>query len=84
MYVNCFIVTRIKINKFFRTITKDKKKTEKIINVKGRNFKIENSQLQHSFIHCPFNNKHGLKKKTTRNESFLNRQNTDQQFKQFS
>ena len=34
--------TNFKINKFFRTITKDKKKTEKIINVKGRNFKIEN------------------------------------------
>ena len=34
--------TNFKINKFFRTITKDKNKTEKIINVKGRNFKIEN------------------------------------------
>ena len=34
--------TNFKINKFFRTITKDKKKTEKIIDVKGRNFKIEN------------------------------------------
>ena len=34
--------TNFKINKFFRTITKDKKKTKKIINVKGRNFKIEN------------------------------------------
>ena len=34
--------TNFKINKFFRTITKDKKKSEKIINVKGRNFKIEN------------------------------------------
>ena len=34
--------TNFKINKFFRTITKDKVKTEKIINVKGRNFKIEN------------------------------------------
>ena len=34
--------TNFKINKFFRTITKDKKKTEKIINVKGRNFNIEN------------------------------------------
>ena len=32
--------TNFKINKFFRTITKDKKKNEKIINVKGRNFKI--------------------------------------------
>ena len=34
--------TNFKINKFFRSITKDKNKTEKIINVKGRNFKIEN------------------------------------------
>jgi cell division protein ZapE len=34
--------TNFKINKFFRTITKDKKKTEKIIDVKGRKFKIEN------------------------------------------
>ena len=34
--------TNFKINKFLRTITKDKKKTEKIINVKGRNFNIEN------------------------------------------
>ena len=34
--------TNFKINKFFRTITKGKKKNLKIINVKGRNFKIEN------------------------------------------
>ena len=33
--------TNFKINKFFRIITKDKKKNLKIINVKGRNFKIE-------------------------------------------
>ena len=34
--------TNFKINKFFRTITKDKKHSLKIINVKGRNFKIKN------------------------------------------
>jgi cell division protein ZapE len=34
--------TNFKINKFFRTITKDKKRTSKTINVKGRDFKIEN------------------------------------------
>ena len=34
--------TNFKMNKFFRIITKDKKHTLKIINVKGRNFKIEN------------------------------------------
>jgi len=34
--------TNFKMNKFFRTITKDKKHTLKTINVKGRNFKIEN------------------------------------------
>ena len=34
--------TNFKINKFFRTITKDKKHTLKTINVKGRNFKIKN------------------------------------------
>ncbi|WP_435163481.1 cell division protein ZapE [Candidatus Pelagibacter bacterium nBUS_25] len=34
--------TNFKINKFFRTITKDKKHLLKIINVKGRDFKIEN------------------------------------------
>ena len=31
-----------KINKFFRTITKNKKHSLKIINIKGRDFKIEN------------------------------------------
>ena len=31
-----------KINKFFRIITKNKKHTSRIINVKGRDFKIEN------------------------------------------
>ena len=34
--------TNFNINKFFRTITKDKKHLSKIINVKGREFKIEN------------------------------------------
>ena len=34
--------TNFKINKFFRTITKEKSHSSKIINVKGRNFKIEN------------------------------------------
>ena len=34
--------TNFKINKFFRTITKDKKQSLKILNVKGRDFKIEN------------------------------------------
>ena len=33
--------TNFKINKFFRTITKDKNQLAKIINVKGRDFKIE-------------------------------------------
>ncbi len=33
--------TNFKINKFFRTITKDKNHLSKIINVKGREFKIE-------------------------------------------
>ena len=32
--------TNFKINKFFRTITKDKKKLSKILNVKGRKFEI--------------------------------------------
>jgi len=31
-----------KINKYFRTISKDKKLTEKILNIKGRNFVIKN------------------------------------------
>ncbi len=34
--------TNFKINKFFRTITKNKKKSAILVNVKGRNFKIEN------------------------------------------
>ena len=34
--------TNFKINKFFRTITKDKSQLSKTINVKGRDFKIEN------------------------------------------
>ena len=34
--------TNFKINKFFRTITKDKNHLSKIINVKGREFKIKN------------------------------------------
>ena len=34
--------TNFKINKFFRTITKNKKKSSISINVKGRDFKIEN------------------------------------------
>ena len=34
--------TNFKINKFFRTITKDKKVFSKILNVKGRDFKINN------------------------------------------
>ena len=34
--------TNFKINKFFRTITKDKNQSTVIINVKGRDFKIEN------------------------------------------
>ena len=34
--------TNFKINKFFRTITKDKNHLSKIISIKGRDFKIEN------------------------------------------
>ncbi len=34
--------TNFKIKKFFRTITKDKKRSSKILNIKGRNFNIEN------------------------------------------
>tara|TARA_Y100001936_G_scaffold236410_1_gene265819 strand:- start:217 stop:867 length:651 start_codon:yes stop_codon:yes gene_type:complete len=34
--------TNFKINKFFRTITKNKKKSSVLINIKGRDFKIEN------------------------------------------
>ena len=34
--------TNFKINKFFRTISKNKKKLNKILNIKGRNFEIYN------------------------------------------
>jgi len=34
--------TNFKINKYFRTITKDKKLSEKSLNIKGRNFVINN------------------------------------------
>ena len=34
--------TNFKLNKFFRELTKNKKKTKKIINIKGREFIIEN------------------------------------------
>tara|TARA_B100001057_G_scaffold500130_1_gene613677 strand:+ start:1683 stop:2729 length:1047 start_codon:yes stop_codon:yes gene_type:complete len=34
--------TNFKMNKFFRTITRDKKKLKKILNIKGRNFEIKN------------------------------------------
>ncbi len=34
--------TNFKINKFFRTITRDKKKLNKILNIKGRDFEIKN------------------------------------------
>ena len=34
--------TNFKINKFFRMITKEKKQSSLLINVKGRDFKIEN------------------------------------------
>ena len=34
--------TNFKINKFFRTITKDKKKVNKVLKIKGRDFKIHN------------------------------------------
>ena len=34
--------TNFKINKFFRTITKDKKKIKKTLNIKGRVFEIKN------------------------------------------
>ena len=33
--------TNFKINKFFRTITRDKKNLNKVINIKGRNFEIK-------------------------------------------
>ena len=34
--------TNFRINKFFRTITKNKKKLTKILNIKGRDFEIKN------------------------------------------
>ena len=34
--------TNFKINKYFRTITKNKKKTAKMLNIKGRDFEIKN------------------------------------------
>ena len=34
--------TNFRINKFFRTITRDKKKIDKTLNIKGRDFKIKN------------------------------------------
>ena len=34
--------TNFKVNKFFRTISKNKKKLNKILNIKGRNFEIHN------------------------------------------
>ena len=34
--------TNFRINKFYRTITKNKNKSSKVINVKGRDFEIEN------------------------------------------
>ena len=45
--------TNFKINKFFRTITKDKKQSSIKINVKGREFKIEN--FYEGIIRCDFN-----------------------------
>ena len=46
--------TNFKINKFFRTITKDKKYSLKTINVKGRDFKIEN--FYEGVVRFNFNN----------------------------
>ena len=45
--------TNFKINKFFRTITKDKKQSSITINVKGREFKIEN--FYEGIVRCDFN-----------------------------
>ena len=45
--------TNFKINKFFRTITKDKKQSLITINVKGREFKIEN--FYEGIVRCDFN-----------------------------
>jgi cell division protein ZapE len=46
--------TNFKINKFFRTITKDKKYSLKTINIKGRDFKIEN--FYEGVVRFNFNN----------------------------
>ena len=45
--------TNFKINKFFRTITKDKKQSSITVNVKGREFKIEN--FYEGIVRCDFN-----------------------------
>ena len=45
--------TNFKINKFFRTITKHKKQSSITINVKGREFKIEN--FYEGIVRCDFN-----------------------------
>ena len=45
--------TNFKINKFFRTITKDKKQSSMTMNVKGRDFKIEN--FYEGFVRFNFN-----------------------------
>ena len=45
--------TNFKINKFFRTITKDKKQSLIKINVKGREFKIKN--FYEGIVRCDFN-----------------------------
>ena len=45
--------TNFKINKFFRTITKDKKQSSMTMNVKGRDFKIEN--FYEGFVKFNFN-----------------------------
>ena len=45
--------TNFKINKFFRTITKNKKQSSIKINVKGREFKIEN--FYEGIVRCDFN-----------------------------
>ena len=45
--------TNFKINKFFRTITKDKKQSSMTMHVKGRDFKIEN--FYEGFVRFNFN-----------------------------
>ena len=45
--------TNFKINQFFRSITKGKKQSSIIINVKGRDFKIEN--FYEGIVRCNFN-----------------------------